>query len=56
MFKQFINNYFDSQIYLIASLFVFLIFFVMVGIMLIRMNRNHLNYMSQLPLNEDEIL
>lgn len=54
MFKQFIQNFADSQIYLITSLWLFLIFFVLVGVMLIRMNKNHIKYMSELPLNQDE--
>ncbi|MHB1179131.1 MAG: hypothetical protein ACYCZO_12465 [Daejeonella sp.] len=54
MFKQFIQNFSDSRIYLISSLWLFLLFFILVAIMLILMNKKHIDYMSQLPLNEDE--
>jgi cbb3-type cytochrome oxidase subunit 3 len=54
MFKQFINNFADSRIYLISSLWLFLIFFVLVAIMLFRMNKKHIDYMSELPLNDDQ--
>lgn len=54
MFKQFIQNFSDSRIYLISSLWLFLIFFILVGIILILMNKKHIDYMSHLPLNEDE--
>jgi len=54
MFKQFIQNFSDSRIYLISSLWLFLIFFVLVAIMLFLMKKSHIEYMSQLPLNEDE--
>ncbi len=54
MFKQFIQNFADSRIYLISSLWLFLIFFILVAIMLIRMNKSHIEYMSKLPLKEDE--
>ncbi|MBC7759173.1 MAG: hypothetical protein H7069_09965 [Phormidesmis sp. FL-bin-119] len=53
MFKQFIQNFADSRIYLITSLWLFLIFFILVAIMLFRMNKKHIKYMSNLPLNED---
>lgn len=54
MFKQFIQNFSDSRIYLISSLWLFLIFFILVAIMLFLMKKNHIDYMSHLPLNEDE--
>ena len=53
MFKQFIQNFADSRIYLITSLWLFLIFFILVAIMLFRMNKKHIEYMSNLPLNKD---
>jgi cbb3-type cytochrome oxidase subunit 3 len=54
MFKQFIQNFADSRIYLISSLWLFLVFFLLVAFMLIRMKKNHIEYMSNLPLAEDE--
>ncbi len=54
MFKQFIQNFYDSQIYLITSLWLFLIFFAVVAVMLFTMKKSHVEYMSSLPLNEDE--
>ena len=54
MFKQFIQNFADSRIYLISSLWLFLVFFILVAIMLIRMNKNHIEYMSRLPLKETD--
>ncbi len=54
MFKQFIQNFTDSRIYLISSLWLFLIFFILVAVMLIRMNKKHIDYMSNLPLNDDD--
>ena len=53
MFKQFIQNFADSRIYLISSLWLFLIFFLLVGIMLFRMSKKHIDHMSKLPLEED---
>jgi len=54
MFKQFIQNFADSRIYLISSLWLFLIFFILVAIMLFRMNKKYIEYMSNLPLEEDK--
>ncbi|MDF3078950.1 MAG: hypothetical protein K0S09_2839 [Sphingobacteriaceae bacterium] len=54
MFKQFIENFPGSQVYLITSLWLFLVFFIAVGIMLFRMNKEHVDYMSDLPLSEEE--
>ncbi|WP_276349201.1 hypothetical protein [Daejeonella sp. JGW-45] len=54
MFKQFIQNFADSRIYLISSLWLFLIFFILVAVMLIRMKKKHIEYMSNLPLSDDE--
>ena len=54
MFKQFIQNFSDSRIYLVSSLWIFLVFFILVAIMLIIMNKSHIQYMSNLPLTEGE--
>lgn len=54
MFKQFVQNFTDSQTYLIFSLFLFLIFFLMVGVMLYRMKKKDVDYMSNIPLEEDQ--
>jgi hypothetical protein len=53
MFKQFLNTVTDSNIYLITSLWIFLIFFILVGLMLFKMNKDHIKHMSELPLNDD---
>jgi hypothetical protein len=54
MFKQFISNYTDSQIYLISSLWFFLAFFILVGVMLLMMKKSHVDYMSELPLKDEQ--
>jgi len=53
MFKQITNLNGDEQ-YLIFSLLMFLAFFIIVGIMLIRMNKDYAKQMSEMPLKEDE--
>jgi len=52
MFKQITNLNGDEQ-YLIFSLLMFLAFFILVGIMLVRMNKDYAEQMSQMPLEED---
>jgi cbb3-type cytochrome oxidase subunit 3 len=54
MFKQFLDNVTGTNIYLITSLWIFLIFFVLVAVMLIKANKEHIEYMSELPLNDDK--
>lgn len=52
MFKQFTENIKGNEVYLISSLGLFLVFFIVVAILLILVRRNHIKYMSDLPLND----
>ena len=53
MFKQFLDQADGHQGYLITSLAIFMVFFIMVAILLLVMKKDTINYMSNLPL-EDE--
>lgn len=55
MFKQFLEQVDDKQIYLISSLGIFVLFFLIVGVVLYMMKKEEVKYMSELPLNEEEI-
>jgi len=55
MFDQFVHNISGKEAYLIFSLWVFLIFFVLVAALLLRMRKQHANYMSDIPLNDSSI-
>ncbi|MEO8885141.1 MAG: hypothetical protein ABI367_03700 [Mucilaginibacter sp.] len=55
MFKQFTENIAGNDVYLIASLGIFLVFFIVVTIMLIRLNKQHVSHMSDLPLQDEQI-
>lgn len=52
MFKQFTENISGNQVYLITSLAIFLMFFIVVTIMLIRSRKEHNDYMSDMPLHD----
>lgn len=52
MFKQFTEHVEGNQVYLLWSLAIFFFFFVVVTIMLIRMRKNYVSYMSDIPLND----
>jgi len=54
MFKQFLEQVDDKNIYLITSLAIFLLFFILVGVVILTMRKEEVNYMSQLPLTEKE--
>lgn len=53
MFKQFTENISGTQQYLMFSLWVFLLFFIVVTILLIRLKKQHIDHMSDLPLNDN---
>ncbi|WP_342646890.1 hypothetical protein [Mucilaginibacter sp. CSA2-8R] len=52
MFKQFTENISGNQVYLITSLAIFLLFFIVVTVMLLRSRKDHNDYMSDMPLND----
>lgn len=54
MFKQFVDQVAGADQYMIASLLIFFIFFVVISLLLIKMNKNHISYMSNLPLEDDK--
>ena len=54
MFKQFLDKVAGSEVYLISSLGIFLVFFILVAVMLFMMKKEHIQHMSELPLNNDE--
>lgn len=54
MFKQFLDSVDGNQGYLIASLAIFLLFFIGVAVSLLLMKKEEVNYMSELPLNDEE--
>ena len=54
MFKQFLNQVDGSQVYLLTSLGIFMLFFLLVGILLLTMKKDEIKYMSELPLKDDK--
>lgn len=54
MFKQFTENLSGNQVYLISSLGIFVVFFIVVTVLLIRLRKQHVDYMSDLPLEDSE--
>jgi hypothetical protein len=54
MFKQFLTQVTDSQVYLITSLGIFMLFFLLVALLLIFMKKEQIDYMSSMPLNDHE--
>ena len=53
MFKQFLENADGNQGYLLSSLGIFLLFFILVGIFVVTMKKDEIKYMSELPIKED---
>lgn len=54
MFKQFFENAEGNQGYLLSSLAIFLIFFILVGIFVLTMKKDEIQYLSELPLNDED--
>lgn len=52
MFRQ-ITNLDGNEWYLIVSLWIFMVFFIVVGIMLWRMKKDHVDYMKDIPLDKE---
>jgi len=55
MFKQFTQNINGHQVYLLSSMSIFLVFFIVVAIILFRLGKKHVDHMSQLPLSDDDM-
>lgn len=53
MFKQ-IKDLAGGELYLITSLLIFLAFFIMVAIYLVKMSKSHIAEMSNLPIEEPQ--
>lgn len=54
MFKQFLNKVQGADIPMVTSLLIFFIFFLLLGVYLLIMDKNHEKYMSDLPINDDK--
>jgi cbb3-type cytochrome oxidase subunit 3 len=55
MFKQFTQNINGQQVYLLSSLGIFFVFFIVVTIILYRLGKTHVDHMSRLPLSDNNI-
>ncbi|ERJ58287.1 MAG: hypothetical protein LBE37_01930 [Sphingobacterium sp.] len=53
MFKQ-ITNLNGDEMYLITSLWIFIVFFALVGIMLFFMKKDYIQYMKDIPFDESD--
>ena len=53
MFKQFTENINGQQVYLLSSLGIFFVFFIVVTIVLLKLGKSHVDHMSSLPLADD---
>lgn len=53
MFKQ-IKDLAGGEIYLITSLLIFMVFFILVGVYLLKLNKGHITLMSNMPIEDQE--
>ncbi|WP_164851374.1 hypothetical protein [Larkinella soli] len=52
MFKQFIDKIPGADVYMVTSFLTFMVFFVLVGIYLLVVDKNYLQHSRQLPLDD----
>lgn len=52
MFNQ-IKDLAGGEIYLYTSLIMFMVFFIIVGVYLLKMNKKHIDNMSSLPFQDN---
>jgi len=52
MFRQFTEHISGNQVYLLFSLFIFLVFFIVVTVLLLMQRKQHTDYMSDIPLQD----
>lgn len=53
MFKQFISRLPGADVYMITSFLTFLVFFCLVGLYLVLVDRKHIDQVSRLPLDDN---
>lgn len=53
MFNQ-IKDLAGGELYLISSLIMFMVFFIIVGIYLLKLNKKDIEVMSELPIQENQ--
>lgn len=53
MFNQ-IKDLAGGELYLITSLLMFMVFFIVVTIYLLKLNKNHIEEMSNLPIEDQQ--
>ena len=53
MFKQ-IKDLAGGEIYLITSLLIFMVFFILVGVYLLKLNKKYISLMSNLPIEDNQ--
>ena len=54
MFKQ-IKDLAGGELYLITSLLIFMVFFILVGVYLLKLSKNHVAMMSNLPIKDQQV-
>ncbi len=54
MFRQLLSKIQGADLPMISSLLIFFIFFILIGIYLVIIDKNHIKYMSNLPFDEEK--
>ena len=54
MFNQ-IKNLDGGEVYLISSLLMFMVFFLIVGVYLFKLSKKHIETMSEMPIQDQQL-
>ena len=54
MFNQ-IKNLDGGEVYLISSLLMFMVFFLIVGVYLFKLSQKHIETMSEMPIQDQQL-
>lgn len=52
MFRQFISKIPGADVYMVGSFVTFLVFFVLVGLYLLLVDKTHIRQMGRMPLDD----
>jgi hypothetical protein len=54
MFNRLLDKLQGADVFMVASFLIFVVFFIVVAVYLIKSNKDHIKRMSELPFNNDD--
>lgn len=54
MFNRLLDKLQGADVFMVASFLIFVVFFIVVGVYLIKSNKEHIKRMSELPISKED--